>query len=150
MKLQRTSTGTACDPAAGSRRVALTPEQIAALAAQGASEKLEFKRTTRYRREAAIDLCAFLNREGGGVLFGVTPDGTVAGQNVGKRTMEELDGEFGRIEPPAYPAFERIRVGGDREAILVTVGPGAAGPYRYAGTAYLRVGNANRAMSAEE
>lgn len=128
----------------------MTPEQIAALAARGESEKLEFKRTTRYRREAAIALCAFLNREGGGVLFGVAPDGTVAGQNVGKRTMEELDSEFGRIDPPAYPTFERTRVGGDREAILVTVGPGSAGPYRYAGTAYLRAGNANRVMSAEE
>lgn len=136
--------------ARAAEKVPLTPEQIAALAAGGASETLEFKRTTRYRREAAISLCAFLNREGGGVLFGVAPDGTVAGQNMGKRTMEELSGEFGRIDPPAYPTFERVRVGGDREAILVNVAPGSAGPYRYAGIAYRRVGNANRAMSAEE
>lgn len=103
-----------------------------------------------YHREAAIALCAFLNRKGGGVLFGATPDGTAAGQNVGKRAMEEFSSEFGRINPPAYPTFERVRGSDDREAILVTVAPGSAGPYRYAGVAYLRAGDANRAMSAEE
>ena len=131
-------------------KVPVTPERLAALAASGESETIEFKQTTRYRREAAVALCAFLNRQGGRVLFGVTPKGTVAGQNVGERTMAELSGEFGRIDPPAYPTFERVRVGSDREAIVVTVGPGSAKPYRYAGTAYLRAGNANRAMSVEE
>ena len=54
-------------------------DQLAALAASGESETLEFKETTGTRREAAMTVCAFLNQNGGQVLFGVTPAGVVAG-----------------------------------------------------------------------
>ena len=57
-------------------------DQLAALAASGESETLEFKETTGTRREAAMTVCAFLNQNGGQVLFGVTPAGVVAGQAV--------------------------------------------------------------------
>lgn len=39
----------------------MTPDQIAAWAASGESEMLEFKRTTGERREATRTLCAMLN-----------------------------------------------------------------------------------------
>jgi ATP-dependent DNA helicase RecG len=39
----------------------MTPKQIAAWAASGESETLEFKRTTGERREDARTLCAMLN-----------------------------------------------------------------------------------------
>ena len=68
--------------------VPMTPEQIAALVAGGESEMLEFKSTTGTRREAVKTVCAFLNHRGGEVLFGVTPEGNVVGQQVGERTIE--------------------------------------------------------------
>ncbi len=88
-------------------------EQIASLAASGESETLEFKTTTGTRREAAMTVCAFLNQNGGQVLFGVTGAGVVAGQQVSERTIEELSAELGRIEPPAFPTVGRVPVDGE-------------------------------------
>ena len=50
----------------------MTLQQITALAASGDSVMLEFKETTGTRREATMTVCAFLNRGGGYVLFGMT------------------------------------------------------------------------------
>ena len=123
---------------------------VTALAASGESETLELKATTGTRREAAMTVCAFLNQGGGQVLFGVRPDGTVAGQQVGERTIEELSAELGRIDPPAFPTVERVPVDGDREVIVVTAAQGTSRPYTYRGSAYRRVGNTTVAMSSDE
>ncbi len=128
----------------------MTPEHITALAASGESETLELKETTGTRREAAMTVCAYLNQHGGQVLFGVTPSGVVAGQQVSERTIEELSAELQRINPPALPTVERVPVEGDREVIVVGIGQGASRPYSYRGAAYRRVGNTTLAMSADE
>ena len=47
----------------------MTPDQIAAWAAAGQSETVEFKRTTGERREATRTLCAMLNDRGELVRF---------------------------------------------------------------------------------
>ncbi len=51
-----------------------------------------------------------LNRRGGYVLFGVTPEGIIVGQQVSERTLEEVSAEIQRIDPPAFPEIERVRV----------------------------------------
>ena len=127
----------------------LTLGHVETLVGRGESETLEVKETTGTRREAARTVCAFLNQGGGQVLFGVTPDGGVVGQQVGERTIEELSAELQRIDPPAFPAVERVRVDGDREVIIVGTGQGASRPYTYRGTAYRRVGNTTLGMSAD-
>ncbi len=128
----------------------MTREEVAALASMGESEVLEFKATTGTRREAAATVCAMLNQRGGLVLFGVAPDSRVVGQRIGERTIEQVSAEIQRIEPPAFPEIERVRVREDLEVIAVRVGPGASPPYQYRGASYLRVGNTTQAMSAEE
>ncbi len=128
----------------------MTLDQIAALAATGESETLECKRTTGTRREAASTVCAMLNQRGGHVLFGVTPEGDVVGQQVSEQTMEEVSAEIRRIDPPAFPAIDRVRVANDRAVIAIRVHQGSARPYRYRGTAYRRIGNTTVAMSAAE
>lgn len=125
-------------------------ERILALAAERESETLEFKRTTGTRREAAATVCAMLNHRGGHVLFGVTPKGSVVGQQVSDRTMEEVSAEIQRIDPPALPEVGRIRVEDGLDVIAVGVNKGSARPYQYRGTAYRRVGNTTVTMSAEE
>ena len=125
-------------------------DQITVLAASGESETLEFKRTTGTRREATMTVCAFLNQDGGRVLFGVSPSGNVGGQQVSERTIEELSAEFRRIVPPAFPTVERIPTVGDRDVIAVSAPKGVSKPYTYRGIAYLRVGNATLPMSADE
>ena len=128
----------------------MTPEQLTALVASGESETLEFKETTGTRREAAQTVCAFLNQRGGQVLFGVAPAGAVVGQQVGERTIEELSAELQRIDPPAFPAVERVHLDTGQEVIVVTATSGTSRPYAYRGAAYRRVGNTTMAMSADE
>ena len=128
----------------------MTIDQIATLVDSGESETLEFKATTGTRREAAMTVCAFLNQRGGQVLFGVTPAGAVAGQQVNERTIEELSAEFRQIDPPAFPTVERVPIGGGRDVIVVSASQGASRPYTYRGVSYRRVGNTTLAMSADE
>lgn len=128
----------------------MTPEQIAALAAAGESETLEFKTSTGRRRAAAQTMCAMLNARGGYVLFGVTPEGEATGQQVGERTVEEVTAEIQMIEPPAFPEIERIRIADNREVIAVRMGRGRARPYVYRGAAYRRVGASTLTLSPDE
>ena len=128
----------------------MTRDEVTALASTGESEVLEFKVTTGTRREAATTVCAMLNQRGGHVLFGIAPDSRVVGQRVSERTLEQVSAEIQRIEPPAFPEIERVRVSEDLEVIAVRVSPGASPPYQYRGASYLRVGNTTQAMSAEE
>ncbi|MCZ0943554.1 MAG: putative DNA binding domain-containing protein [Gammaproteobacteria bacterium] len=128
----------------------MTPEEVSALAAKGESELLEFKQTTKTRREAARTICAMLNQRGGQVLFGITPKGKVAGQQTADRTFEELSAEIREIDPQAFPCVERVPVADDRAVIVVTVLPGSSKPYQYRGKAYRRIGNTTAAMQSQE
>ena len=125
-------------------------DQITTLTASGESETVEFKETTGSRREAAMTVCAFMNQSGGQVMFGVKDVGSVVGQQVGERTIEELSAELRRIDPTAFPSIERVSVNDGREVIVVSTSPGASRPYTYRGTAYRRVGNTTTPMSADE
>lgn len=124
--------------------------QIELWAAAGESEVLELKATTGERRQATQTACAMLNHRGGRVLFGVSADGEMPGQQVGQRTFEELSEEIARIDPPAFPTIDRIPVAAGREVLVLTVPQGAVRPYSYKGVAYLRVGSTTRAMSRDE
>ena len=125
-------------------------DEIESLAAAGESESLELKRTTGERRRAMMAVCAMLNHRGGRVLFGVSPSGRVLGQNVSDRTIEELAEELRNIEPPAFPAIERVAASGGRDVVMITVPVGQHRPYSYRGRAWRRVGNVNHAISREE
>ena len=128
----------------------MTVERIARIVAAGESETLEFKSTTGTRREAARTVCAMLNQQGGQVLFGVTPDGQVVGQQIGDRTIEDIGEELARIDPPAFPSVERIPLADNRAVIAITVNRGQARPFMYRGCAYRRVGNSTVEMRADE
>lgn len=123
---------------------------IESLVRSGESETLEFKRTTGERREAARTICAMLNHRGGRVIFGVEPDGRIAGQMVSDRTVEEVAQELGEIEPPVFPSIERLNLTEKFQLLVVTAQPGSGQPYSYRGHAYRRVGNTSQQLSREE
>ena len=129
----------------------MTSEQVATLAGAGESETLELKRSTGQRRKGAQSVCAMLNHRGGRVLFGVEPDGRALGQQVSDHTIEEVAQELREIEPPVFPAIERVDLGNGM-AIIVVETPSSGGnrPYSLRGRAYRRVGNTNRVMSRDE
>lgn len=128
----------------------MTLDYIISLIATGESETLEFKQTTGRRREATRTMCAMLNHRGGNVLFGVTPEGKVVGQDVSDSTIEDVSGEIQQLDPPVFSAIERVPVEEDQEVIVVSVNQGQMKPYSYRGTAYRRVGNTNLSMSRDE
>ena len=128
----------------------MTLAQIEALAAAGESETLELKKSTGERRTGMKTVCAMLNHRGGHVLFGVEPAGRVIGQHVGEHTVEQLTAELNEIDPPAFPAIDRVPASGGREVLVVTVSVGQQQPYSHRGQACRRVGSTNQAMSRDE
>lgn len=125
-------------------------DQLRADVHAGESETLEFKRSTGEQRAAMHALTAMLNHRGGRVVFGVEPDRRLSGQQVSDRTLEDLAQEIGQIEPPVFPAIERVAMGDGRELIVVAVPQGAGRPYSHRGIAYRRVGNVNARLSRDE
>jgi ATP-dependent DNA helicase RecG len=115
------------------------------LVRQGESEYLEFKRSTGQRSEGAKTVCAMLNGLGGFVLFGVSNDGAIIGQDIGQRTLEDLEHELQRLEPPAFPEIQTLALENGRMIIALCV-QGGGGPYTYDGRAYIRQGTVTRIM----
>ena len=128
----------------------MTRDEITNLVTRGESETLEFKKTTGERVEAARTVCAMLNRRGGAVLFGVTKEGTVVGQDVGDGTIERLAGELQSIDPPVFPGIDRVPLENGKTALTVRVGRGPMRPYTHKNIAYKKVGNTVQRMSREE
>jgi ATP-dependent DNA helicase RecG len=108
-------------------------QQIQNWLANGESETQEFKATTGQRTDATKTLSALLNQRGGRVLFGVTPDGAVRGQQVTDKTLEDLAQALRDIEPAADPTIERVAVDDQHQVIVVSVGRGPRRPYTYRG-----------------
>ena len=54
--------------------------ELESFVAAGESETMEFKETTGQRGKACRTLCAFLNGNGGIVVFGVSRKGKLVGQ----------------------------------------------------------------------
>ena len=64
----------------------MTLDELKELIADSESDRLEFKETTGQRGEACRTLCAFLNGDGGAVVFGVSRKGKLTGQLVSDET----------------------------------------------------------------
>jgi ATP-dependent DNA helicase RecG len=123
----------------------MTLQELKRLAAKGESDRLEFKRTTGQRTDAAKTVCAMLNGLGGFVIFGVGDKGELVGQEIGQRTVEDVANELSRIEPPAFPEIETVTFKAGRSFIVLRV-PGSGGLYNFDGRYYLRVGPTTRPM----
>ena len=124
-------------------------EELKKLAARGESERLEFKRSTGQRSEAAKTVCAMLNGLGGLVLMGVSDKGDVLGQMVTSKTLEDIAIELRRISPPAFPEMEVVTIGDEKSVIALRVN-GEKGTYAYDGRPYLRYGSTTQIMPREE
>ncbi|HEX2077094.1 MAG TPA: RNA-binding domain-containing protein [Longimicrobium sp.] len=125
-----------------------TLREIERVVASGESTQVEFKLSTGQRSDAARTACGMLNGNGGFVLFGVTDDGRIVGQQVSTGTLEDIARELQRISPQPLLTPETVPVDGGRAVILVRV-PRGEGPYTYDGRPYMRVGPTTVQMPAE-
>lgn len=125
-------------------------EELIGLVARGESEAVEFKETTGQRVEACHTLCAFLNGNGGVVVFGVTKKDKLVGQLVSDETRKNLAAEFVKFEPGYEFPVEYVGIDDTHQAIVVHVPAGKARPYQYDGKAYRRVQSTTRAMPQQQ
>ena len=125
-------------------------EVLKALISSGEGETLEVKETTGQRVDACETLCAFLNKDGGAVVFGVGKNGKVTGQLVSDKTKRELFEVFAKFEPAADIAVEWIEVDETHKAIVCKVERGNMRPYVYDGRPYKRVQSSTTVMPQEE
>ena len=128
----------------------MTFEYLKALVAFGEGESLEVKETTGQRVDACETLCAFLNKDGGTVVFGVGKKSNVTGQLVSDKTKRELFEVFAKFEPAADIAVEWVDVDETHKAIVCKVERGNMRPYVYDGRPYKRVQSSTTVMPQEE
>lgn len=121
--------------------------EIQALVAEGESERLEFKQSTAELDRALRTACGMLNCGiVGHVVFGVTNAGQITGQPVGDNTLEGIAQRLQTAFEPSPPVgIERVPIAGNKEAIVLRVGPGW-GLYACDGHPYERVGRTTRRM----
>ena len=125
----------------------MTKEQLEELVALGESEQVEFKETTGQREDACETLCAFLNADGGTVVFGVSRKGKLTGQLVSDSTRRDLFEVFTKFEPKPDISTDWIPVDEDHSAIVCHVAGGVRKPYQYGGRAYCRIQSSTTVLS---
>ncbi len=96
----------------------MTIDDIKALIAAGESRTLELKKSTGELKDGMHAACAFLNTDGGWLIFGVTPKSLkIVGQQVTDDTKREISQALAGIEP-AYHIKHIVPVRALREALI--------------------------------
>lgn len=114
------------------------------------SEILELKRSTSELKEGIVSIAAILNKhQRGDLYFGIRNDGAVVGQMVNDKTIRDISKAIGdHIEPKIFPAINKTSLRG-KDCIHVEFN-GNETPYYAYGRAYIRVGDSDRKLSANE
>ena len=128
----------------------MTLEELQKLIAADEGETVEVKETTGQRRDACETLCAFLNKNGGTVVFGVTKKGKLTGQLMADTTKRDLFEVFQKFEPAADIEVSYVPVDETHTAIVCHVDGGNRKPYIYDGKPHKRVQSSTTVMSQEE
>lgn len=128
----------------------MTLEELKKLIAADEGETLEVKESTGQRRDACETLCAFLNRDGGTVVFGVSRKGKLTGQLMADTTKRDLFEAFQKFEPAADIEVSYVPVDETHTAIVCHVDAGNRKPYIYDGKPHKRVQSSTTVMGQEE
>ena len=114
---------------------------------QGESETLELKKSTGQLERGMESLCGMLNGEGGSVVFGVTDEGNVVGQEVGDSTKREIASCIREFEPFPLLNIEYIGLPNtDKQLIVITTTSTDDKPFVYKGRPYMRVESTTATM----
>ncbi len=101
----------------------MTIEELRKLIAAGEGRMVEVKETTGQRVEACRTLCAFLNGNGGMVVFGVTKSGKLTGQLVSDETKQNLARAFLDLEPGTEIGVEYVDIDATHKATFARPSP---------------------------
>lgn len=129
----------------------MTIEDIQRLVAADESRHLELKKTTGELKDGMHSACAFLNTEGGWLIFGVHPTSKrIEGQNVSDSTQREIANALSGIEPSVYIPVEYIDVpnSDDKKVIAMHFDGWAEGllPFTFHGRPYIKIESTTKVM----
>ena len=127
-------------------------QEIEALIALKESKNLELKESTGQLDRSMETLCAFLNGDGGIVLYGVKDNGNVVGQEVSDSTKRAIAEAINRIEPFVSLEINYVRIpNSDKFVIIVNAEKQRfMRPFAYKGRAYLRIESTTTVMPQEQ
>lgn len=132
----------------------MTIDDIQKLIDQDESVTLELKKSTGELKDAMHTACAFLNTDGGWLIFGVTPTSRrILGQDVNDNTQREISQALSGLEPAIEVKVNYYDVpdsdGKKLIAIYFDAFVWGHEPYTYAGKPYYRVESTTKQMPRE-
>lgn len=118
------------------------------LIAEKENGQVEFKETTGQLERGMETLCAFLNGEGGTVLFGVTDKGKIIGQEVSDKTKRDIAEAINRLEPITAVHISYVPLQDSEKKVIAFHVEDARlnRPFCYKGRPYMRVESVTTTM----
>ena len=116
--------------------------------ADAETDSVEFKETTGQLERGMETLCAFLNGNGGTVLFGITDKKIIIGQEVADTTKRNIADAISRLEPTPTVQISYVPIP-DKEKKIIALHVEDARfdrPFSYKGRAYMRVESVTTVM----
>ena len=129
----------------------MTYQDIEALTIKKEGNSLEFKESTGQLDRSMETLCAFLNGEGGTILYGVKDDGKIIGQTVSDSTKRSIAEAVNRIEPFVDLEITYVAIPGTEKYVIVIFVEEQRfmRPFTYKGRAYQRIESTTTVMPQE-
>ena len=121
----------------------LTIDDIKKLIAKDETRTLELKRTTGELHKGMEAACAFLNSDGGWLMFGIAPSLKIIGQNVTDNTRQEVANALRKIEPAIDVEVKYIELPEKPDYYVIAIyfdsNNFRNGPYSFDGRAFYKV-----------
>ena len=121
----------------------ITIDDIKELIAKDENRTLELKKTTGELYKGMETACAFLNSDGGWLIFGVAPSLKIIGQNVTDNTRQEVANALRKIEPAIDVEVEYVELPEKQDYYVIAIyfdsNNFKNGPYSFDGRAFYKV-----------
>lgn len=121
----------------------MTIDDIKKLIAKDETRTLELKKTTGELNRGLETACAFLNSDGGWLMFGITPSLKIDGQNVTDNTRQEIGNALRKIEPAIDVDVKYIELPDKPDFYVIAIyfdsNNFKNGPYSFDGRAFYKV-----------
>ena len=115
------------------------------------TEWVEFKKSTSETKEGVISISSILNKHGKGeIYFGVTDNGDVVGQDIGKDTERKLSRDISENIKPAIWYEISTRYSDDGKAFIDVQFNGSNAPYSAYGKYYKRFADEDKQITDAE
>lgn len=115
------------------------------------SETVEFKESLNEKQDGGESLCAFVNKNGGTLYFGVKNNGDLVGiQTISEKTIRDLSQYYyDNFEPAIVFSIEAKNIQGIN-IIIIKADKSSTPHHTFKGKSYIRIGPTTRPMSQEE